>query len=392
MKWFDDVKKYYAFRSLNKRFVMPVWVLVMLDNGLSVEHIALIAGVCAIASFLLEVPSGSIADTIGHKQALLLSMIGQGTGLMLFIGGTFWWFLAGSLMYWGIGTLMSGTHQAMFYERLVELNRVDEYRKLSGRSRSISSFWSMATVAFAGVMYAWNPTVTFLIGGLLFWIGGAVVSTMHEPKQKKSVKKEEGFWQLITHFTTAFATIKKNKKLLWLMVTSSTALGVAWAAGEFQQIILENIGLATALFGVFYALKRFFTATTALFLHRLFEGVSPPMTATIMTILVTCYYLLVGTTTNHLAMAGVILLISACFVIQSIVVNDQMNKLIPSGSRATTLSMSNFIQNTAKILIIGGIGLLSSLITIEGVHILLGFILIIVFLIMIPMTFRAYRP
>ena len=391
MKWFDDVKKYYVFRGLNKRFVIPVWVVVMLDGGLSVQEIALIAIVSSILNFILEVPSGTISDSIGHKQALIISMLGQGAGMLFFLGGSFWWMLAGSLTYWGMGTLMSGTHQALFYERLVELKRGDEYQKLMGRARAVSSLWSMVTVAFTGLVYAWSPTVTFVIGAMLFWIGAIVVNSMSEAKRETSVKEREGFSQLAGHFREAFRTLRSSKKLFWLTVSSSTILGAAWGMGEFQQVILEDIGLALSLFGVFYAMKRLFAAATAPFLHRIFKRISAPSIVTLMAISVTAYCLLAGMVTNHVAILFVALCISAPFVIHSVVVNGLLNDLIPTGSRATTLSMGMFVHNVAKIAVMGAVGALSAVLSIGLTHIMIGVLMALVFFFMLPMTYRAYR-
>jgi len=90
MLWFDDIKKYFVFRASIKRFVWPILVIYMLDIGLSVSDVAVIAVCGHVVSLLLEIPSGMISDTLGHKKTLVLSLVGQALSMLLYLGGAFW--------------------------------------------------------------------------------------------------------------------------------------------------------------------------------------------------------------------------------------------------------------------------------------------------------------
>ena len=264
----DDVKKYYLFRAFNKRLALPVWVVIMLDNGLSVEQVALIAGVSTLIALVLEVPSGAIADSIGHKRALTLALIGMGSGLLCFVGQSFWWFRAGSVLYYGVGSLMTGTHQAWLYERLQELGRAKDYQLVSGRSRSFSSGVSLFAVILAGPLYLWSPAVPFIVSGLIYYTGAFVTTRFTANKRASSVKESEGWWQTVVHFRRGWQTLAEDRVLLWFMLCNALLFGSMLGAIEVQQVILKNVGLAVGLFGFLYALKRLFSATVAPLLHR----------------------------------------------------------------------------------------------------------------------------
>ena len=64
----SDVKKYYVFRALLKRFILPILILYGLDRGLSLSELSIIAAVGSVISFVLEIPSGAIADRFGHRH------------------------------------------------------------------------------------------------------------------------------------------------------------------------------------------------------------------------------------------------------------------------------------------------------------------------------------
>jgi len=107
MKRLDDIKKYYIFRALIKRYPLPIIALFMIDVGVSVEQVALIFTVSAVLELIFEVPSGAIADAIGHKKSLLISMSGQAIAMALYLGASFEWVFAGYILYYVSGSLMN---------------------------------------------------------------------------------------------------------------------------------------------------------------------------------------------------------------------------------------------------------------------------------------------
>ncbi|MBI4592527.1 hypothetical protein HY733_03725 [Candidatus Uhrbacteria bacterium] len=58
-----DVKKYYLFRALLKRFVLPILVLYGLDRGLTLGELSVIAGVGHVVSFIRPVAQYHLPQT-----------------------------------------------------------------------------------------------------------------------------------------------------------------------------------------------------------------------------------------------------------------------------------------------------------------------------------------
>jgi MFS family permease len=71
-----NVRLFIAFRVLfNCRFYYPVFTILFLDYGLTLEQFALLNAVWAATIVLLEVPSGALADTIGRRNLLVFTGI-----------------------------------------------------------------------------------------------------------------------------------------------------------------------------------------------------------------------------------------------------------------------------------------------------------------------------
>jgi MFS family permease len=71
-----NVRLFIAFRVFfNARFYYPVFTIMFLDFGLTLDQFALLNAAWAAAIVLLEVPSGALADTIGRRKLLVITGI-----------------------------------------------------------------------------------------------------------------------------------------------------------------------------------------------------------------------------------------------------------------------------------------------------------------------------
>jgi MFS family permease len=70
----DNIRRFIAFRVFfNARFYYPVFTILFLDFGLTLEQSALLNVAWALTILLLEVPSGALADVIGRRRLLVFA-------------------------------------------------------------------------------------------------------------------------------------------------------------------------------------------------------------------------------------------------------------------------------------------------------------------------------
>ena len=71
-----NVRAFTLFRMFfSARFYYPVYALLFLDYGLTLEQFGILNGIWAATIVLLEVPSGALADTLGRRKLLLATGI-----------------------------------------------------------------------------------------------------------------------------------------------------------------------------------------------------------------------------------------------------------------------------------------------------------------------------
>ena len=149
-----NVRLFIAFRVFfNARFYYPVFTILFLDFGLTLDQFALLNAAWAAAIVLLEVPSGALADTFGRRNLLvvtgvlmvleiaLLCFVPLGNASLLF--GVF---LANRILSGAAEAAASGADEAIAYDTLkIEGNVHDWPRVLEKQMR-------MQSIAYIGAM------------------------------------------------------------------------------------------------------------------------------------------------------------------------------------------------------------------------------------------------
>lgn len=387
-----DVKKYYVFRALLKRFILPILILYGLDRGLTLSELSLIAAVGSVISFVLEIPSGAIADRFGHRRTLVLSMLGQALSMLLYLGGSFWWILFGTATYFGFGCLMTGTAEAFFFERLQKLGLIDQHAKLYGAGKGFATAVSVVSMLLAGVFYEIAWYLPFLIGVLQFVGAAFVISSMGETRDEISVqKKEVGQITMLTHLGSAFAEVWKRPELFWMIVTSSLIIGPLFAVGDFQQAVMSDVGITASAIGFVYALKRTLSVFVQGSTHRLMKLVQPPMFLLVCALIMIVHYIGMGLIEHPWFLLAPLVIGSLSWVGLDVALNDYINRSTETTSRATLLSVSNFVRSFISLLVIGLFGLVTSSSTAAHGFLIIG--VVFAFLLIFPfvMLFRHQK-
>ena len=117
-----DVRRRYlvlrATRWLPTGLIIPVFVLVMLDRGLSLGQIGLVVAGQGIAVMALELPTGGLADAIGRRRVLVVaSAIELVAGLLFLVADTLPLLLAFWVLEGIYRALESGPLDAWFVDR-----------------------------------------------------------------------------------------------------------------------------------------------------------------------------------------------------------------------------------------------------------------------------------
>ena len=143
---------------------MPIWVLYLQENGLSLTEVMLLQTVYTITMLIFTIPFGALADLWERKKVLIISQIGIITGYFTFFSGdSFWWFLLGEV-FLGISTASYfGIQEAFLYDTLKQIKESSRFKKVVGNVYAINDVM-MGTVGIFGAAIAALISMRFTFG------------------------------------------------------------------------------------------------------------------------------------------------------------------------------------------------------------------------------------
>jgi len=155
-----NVRLFIAFRVFfNARFYYPIFTILFLDFGLTLEQFALLNAAWAAVIVVLEVPSGAMADTFGRRNLLVVTgvLMVIEIALLCFVplgnaGLLFAVFLANRVLSGAAEAAASGADEAIAYDALkIEGSAVDWPRVLEKQMRMQSIAYIVAMSVGAAV-------------------------------------------------------------------------------------------------------------------------------------------------------------------------------------------------------------------------------------------------
>ena len=151
----------YGFLK-NLRFFEAFLILALRERGLDFLGIGGLIALREIAGNLSQIPSGALADALGRRRCMIVSMAGYVISyLVLGLANNNLLLMAGMVFYGTADAFRDGTHKALIYAWLRQQGRENERTQVYGYTRS----WSKMGSALSS-----------LIAAALVWFTGSFAS------------------------------------------------------------------------------------------------------------------------------------------------------------------------------------------------------------------------
>ena len=167
---------FVAFRILfHSRFYYPVFMVMFLDFGITVEEFGMLNAAWAAAIVLLEVPSGALADLVGRRRLLV-----AGAGLMVLemlvlciVPVPSPWvmpaLLANRILSGVAEAFISGADEALAYESLEAHGLANQWPRVLERLLQWGGIATVVAMITGSLVY--DPSLLGAIGGALGFSG-----------------------------------------------------------------------------------------------------------------------------------------------------------------------------------------------------------------------------
>jgi predicted MFS family arabinose efflux permease len=248
------LRAYWFFHSLIFAYVIER--VFAQSRGLSVQDMVSVEIVYAVATLVLEVPTGALADRWSRKYTLILSSVFVILEFFVLIfAHQLWLFWLSAVMAACGVALASGTANAFLYDSLQALEESETFEQQLGRigvGESVAGL--IGALGGAWVADRWGLTWPYGLSlvGTVMALG--IGLSLREPPRSGYQDEDEppagNSWQ---HMQQAFHFLRV-RPLLLRAVAYATVIGAMFVyVDEYVQLYLQSVGVPLVLFGVWYA-------------------------------------------------------------------------------------------------------------------------------------------
>lgn len=342
-------------------FIVPVSSLFFLHRGLVYSDFFVILISIVVSMFIFEVPTGAFADRYGHKASFITGELIRVivTVLWIFAFSRFTFYLAAVLTGLSI-TFYSGADQTFIYESLKELKQEKKMSRIWAKTVSGGHIAAILTIIVGAIiakdLLEWQ-FIAILVAGLFFQTLKIILLTcLTQPSHLKKIHAKSPFH----HIKQGLTLLKKKPFLLSILMNETLVLIPLHVFNLFYQVFFINVGLAIALFGVVYAVNSLLSFFIQQNLNWIENKISQK-TIVIGTGIATLLAFLVASVTKSIFLALMIFFVlKLCNQIRNPITSQIKNDHIPSGSRATTLSLLSMIDSLFDVIVFASLGIISS--------------------------------
>lgn len=357
-------------------FLGPVMVLLLTARGLDAAGVYWVTLAWCATVLLFEVPTGAFADRFGPKASFLAGAFTAmwSTLVLLFASeSAIWVFYLSNVLSGLAATFFSGAKEALIYETLKEAGQEDTMSDVMGKLESPYFLMSIVTVLFGA--YVARDLAQGQFNLLILLTAGAQLVQMLLFVRVVNPGQHEQFRDNpFQHVKAGMVTLRKTPNLVLAFLNITVVFiagGILFA--KMEQPYLIGAGVPTPWLGVLYALA----SVGAFFFLRKVRWLESKMTRIKWLHLLGAFTVVgpaVAALTLDAAWAAVFVFLFMQLVrsVRYPFFSQLQNEYIPTGSRATTLSLLSIIDSFFDLLLITSFATLAGLVDSDMKVIFLG--------------------
>lgn len=408
--------------------IWTILTLYYLWRGLSYFDIALVQSVGAIATAVLEIPTGWISDRCGHHIVLKIASFSRLVAIVtLTFANSFLLMVASELFFSLASASQSGAGSAFLFEATNANSGMDRkngaYALILSKMTGTQSIIRITVRLIAPVLFSINPLTPFVISIFVYFLGLLVTLEFKEndvsPNRRNNcLPEEDGFIRTRTSklnlkenvqtFFQELIKIVKTNIFISLCTVSAISLILVSNYSQFIAPNLTSMGFDIKFLGIVTAaasLGEFFGSRLTAKIVKILKNSYKKSVGDIITFSGNVEFLVILAILSVIAIlmlcAGLIPSIYVCIFTYvainlfsttlSILINNQMNLIAEENNRATLLSVSNQIEEIASVVSDPLIGIALDFSGFGITYVGLGCITLVVIALIFTIHYRKYR-
>lgn len=320
-------------------------------GNISLFQITLLQSWFSFWVFILEVPTGAIADKIGRKHSIALGSLIVALAVLLYGSIPHFGIFLLSEFLFAVGfALTSGADQALLYDTLKEQRQESQSKSILGKAESFHLLGIMVAAPIGSLIAGrFGLNAPMLASAIPFFLAAIIGWSIPEPKIHSG---ESAAPQYLTIIKRGLMALRSNPSLKVLAIDSVLVAASAYFVIWFYQPLLTKIGIPVIYFG---------------FIHAIFVGSQVLISAnfkvvekiigqgkqylTISALLTTLSFIGAALYPHLISIFLLILLAGGLGLTRSTYIAALANRYIKSEERATVLSSVSMLRRFSLIIL-----------------------------------------
>lgn len=349
----NTISRYYIFSFLKDfAFFSAVLVPFFTQWGhISLTQVQILQSWFLFWIFILEIPTGVIADHVGRKYSLALGGIVVSAAALIYGSAPkFEVFLLAEFLFAAAVALISGADSALLYDSLKEMGKEEESKKIFGRTQAFhlfGIFLAAPSGSFIASKFGLNAPILF--SAIPFFLAAIVALTIKEPVIHQKTSESKRYLEIAKRGMQYFSGHQTLRLLaLDAIIVASAAYFVIW----LYQLLLIQMNIPILYFGYFHALlvgAEMLIASNFVFFEKLFGSGKAFLR---FSAIITSFSFILAAIFPNILTAFLFIVLAGGFGLTRLeLMTAYMNKFIPSKQRATVLSSISMFRRFALVLL-----------------------------------------
>jgi len=344
----SNIWKMYLVRMLSwTHFFAAVLVPFYTEwGGLRFAQILFLQAWFMFCVFLLEIPTGTVADFLGRKISIITGSCAGVLGAVVYASYPHYGvFLLAETIFAVSFTLFSGADEALVYDTLKELNRTQTSKKIYSRLESFK-LAGIILGALSGSIIAkfLGLRTPMLLTSIPMGLTGLIAVSLREPESFRRVKAQP-YRKILSEGIAYFFSHKILMVLaLDMVVVATFCYLILW----FYQPLLAVVGIDIAWFGTVHSMMCLAQIAVIANFIRLEKLLGRKRRLLLLSAAVPgALFIMLGLVHTTVLVVAAIILCAAFGLSREPLFTSYMNKYIPSDKRATVLSTTSMLRTLA---------------------------------------------
>ena len=374
--YMKNIKINYLFLIKNINITQGIWMLYLASKGISLFAIGTLEAIFHFTSFIMETPTGAIADLFGRKTSRLVGLIfAIVSSLIIVSSNSYFWFAVGFAVSALSYNFESGAGEALVYDSLLAEGQENRFMSITGKCEMGYQGISVLGLFLGGLLGNIDYTLVYY-ASILFSVLGLIIGLFFKepPIGAASGHAKPGLLAALkTQYTSSFAVVKARPRLIYLILFIDTVFAGSTMTFYYVQLSLKDIGYTPFLIGLTLVAATLAAVGGAVLAAKAHHRLGEQKLINTGTFIISLCILLCFFTKVSILPLMVISFVEAVLFVAS---RYYINKLIPSDKRATLLSFDSMIFSFCMIVLFPLFGLVSDQLTIPVTFLIFGGIIL----------------